>query len=81
MSGCATSGCKRYADAIEVALEAIRTEPLRESAHRVLIGVHLAEGNLCEARRQYGLCSRLLWAELGVEPSPDLQALLAAPVA
>jgi len=67
----------RYADAIDVALEAIRSEPLRESAHRVLIGVHLAEGNVCEARRQHAVCSRLLASELGVKPSPELDALLA----
>ncbi|HEY6203669.1 MAG TPA: bacterial transcriptional activator domain-containing protein [Candidatus Limnocylindria bacterium] len=42
----------RYADAMEVALAALRSEPLRESAHRAVISVHLAEGNRSEALRQ-----------------------------
>ena len=68
----------RYPDAVDVALEAISGEPLRESAHRVLIGVHLAEGNVGEAWRQYRLCRRLLREELGVGPSSELVALLAS---
>ena len=35
-----------HADAIQAALAAIRLEPLRESAHRTLIQVHIAEGNM-----------------------------------
>ena len=41
-----------------------------------LIRVHLAEGNRSEALRQYELCRRLLRDQLGVEPSPQLDALL-----
>jgi DNA-binding SARP family transcriptional activator len=62
--------------ALEAALAAVRGEPLRESAHRVLIRVHLAEGNAGEALRQYELCRRLLRDRLGVEPSPQLAALV-----
>jgi DNA-binding SARP family transcriptional activator len=62
--------------ALEAALWAVRSEPLRESAHRALIRVHLAEGNRCEALRQYELCTRLLRARLGVEPSSQLNELL-----
>jgi len=62
--------------ALEAALSAVQAEPLRESAHRVLIGVHLAEGNRGEALRQYGLCRRLLRERLGVEPSTQLDELL-----
>lgn len=62
--------------ALEAALAAVRGEPLRESAHRVLIRVHLAEGNQGEALRQYDLCSRLLRDRLGLEPSPQLHALV-----
>ena len=40
------AGLGRFSDAIDVAYEAIGGEPLRESAHRVLIDVHLAEGTL-----------------------------------
>jgi DNA-binding SARP family transcriptional activator len=71
----------RYSDAVDVALDAISAEPLRESAHRVLISVHLAEGNVGEARRQYALCGRLLRAELGLGPSSQLATLLSRPPA
>lgn len=64
------------ARALEAALSAVRAEPLRESAHRVLISVHLAEGNRGEALRQYELCRRLLRERLGVEPSERLDELL-----
>jgi DNA-binding SARP family transcriptional activator len=51
---------------------------LRESAHRALIRVHLAEGNRFEAQRQYDLCRRLLRDRLDIEPSPQLEALFEA---
>ncbi len=65
---------ERYADAIEVGLAAVAGEPLRESAHRAVMRVHVAEGNRGEALRQYELCRRLL-AGLGLEPSRDTQQL------
>jgi DNA-binding SARP family transcriptional activator len=67
----------QVARALEAALSAVRAEPLRESAHRVLIRVHLAEGNRGEAIRQYELCRRLLRERLGVEPTEQLERLLA----
>jgi DNA-binding SARP family transcriptional activator len=66
----------RHADAIQAALAAIRLEPLRESAHRTLIEMHLAEGNRSEAWRQYQRCRRLLREELGIEPSDSMRLLL-----
>jgi DNA-binding SARP family transcriptional activator len=66
----------RVGRALEAALSAVRSEPLRESAHRVLIRVHLAEGNRGEALRQYELCRRLLRDRLGVEPTEQLDELL-----
>lgn len=56
----------RYGDAMEAGLNAVRAEPLRESAHRAVISVHLREGNFGEALRQYRRYERLLWEELGV---------------
>ena len=67
-----------FAQAIEVALEGVRIEPLRESAHRVLLEAHLAEGNVCEARRIYEQYSELVRRELGVSPDPELYRLVAA---
>lgn len=66
----------RHPDAIQAALAAVRLEPLRESAHRTLIEIHLAEGNRSEAHRQFQRCRRLLWEELGVEPSDSMCLLL-----
>jgi DNA-binding SARP family transcriptional activator len=67
----------RYGEAAETALTAIAGEPLRESAHRVLIRVHLAEGNQSEALRHYRLFRDLLLGELGLEPSEQLVELVA----
>ncbi|GAC1361324.1 MAG: hypothetical protein NVSMB32_00160 [Actinomycetota bacterium] len=66
----------RFGQAIEAGLAAIASEPLRESAHRALIRVHLAEGNRGEALRQYSACRRILRDELSVEPSPATAALI-----
>lgn len=70
------TGAGDVARALEAALSAVGAEPLRESAHRALIRVHLAEGNRGEALRQYAVCRRLLRERLGVEPSEQLDELL-----
>ncbi|MEV4684074.1 AfsR/SARP family transcriptional regulator [Streptomyces kurssanovii] len=62
--------------ALEAAWASVRTEPLRESGHRVLVSVHLAEGNLSEAVHHYQAFRQLLNAELGVEPSPQFARML-----
>jgi DNA-binding SARP family transcriptional activator len=67
----------RYAEAVEAALAAVRAEPLRESAHRVLIGVHLAEGNRHRALCQYREYTRVMRAELDLEPSPEIAQMVA----
>jgi len=67
----------RHGEAIDVALAAVRGEPLRESAHRVLVRAHLAEGNLAEAIREYeGYCT-MLADELGVRPTARMRELVA----
>ncbi|MGW6874565.1 AfsR/SARP family transcriptional regulator [Streptomyces xanthophaeus] len=65
----------RHALALEAALASVRTEPLRESAHRAVVAAHLAEGNVHEAIRHFVAFRRLLHEELGVPPS-DLFARL-----
>lgn len=62
--------------ALEAALAALRTDPLRESAHRTVIRVHLAEGNVCEAHRALARCRAVLRAELGIEPGADTCGLV-----
>lgn len=66
----------RIGEALEAALAAIAMEPLRESAHRLLIRIHLTEGNASEAIRQFDLCRRLFREELGLEPTPQLAELV-----
>lgn len=65
-----------YARAIEVGMASIAAEPLRESAHRAVIGVHLAEGNRSEALRQYAVYVSLLRESLALEPSDQLKDLV-----
>ncbi len=67
----------RYTDALAAGLGAVRSEPLRESAHRRVIEVHLAEGNPSEALRHYDGYRRLLAQELGLAPSALLQRMVA----
>jgi DNA-binding SARP family transcriptional activator len=62
--------------ALEVGLAAVAGEPLRESSHRAVVRVHLADGNVGEAIRQYRLCHRLLGERLGLEPSDQMAELL-----
>jgi len=63
----------RFAESLHVALTAVASDPLRESAQRRVIDTHLAEGNLADALRQYRRYARLLAAELGLQPSGDLR--------
>lgn len=70
----ATEG--HYGAALEFAIAAVRADELRESAHRALIRIHLAEGNVVEAMRAYQRCTRLLAEELGVRPSQATDALV-----
>jgi DNA-binding SARP family transcriptional activator len=66
----------RYAAATSAALASVKGEPLRETAQAALIRVFLAEGNRGEAIAAYETYRALLDAELGLEPSPWLQALI-----
>jgi DNA-binding SARP family transcriptional activator len=66
----------RYMDALEAALESARIGPLRETATRMIIAMHLAGDNVAEAVRHYEFFRDLLGAELGIEPSRQLTAML-----
>jgi len=69
----------RLAEALKVGLLAVAGEPLRESAHRALMRVYLADGNPGEAIRQYRLCESLFGEQLGIRPSDKMQELLPRP--
>jgi DNA-binding SARP family transcriptional activator len=66
----------RYGEAVQAAMAAVAAEPLRESARRAVVRVHLAEGNVAEAVREYEAFRELLADELGVLPSPQMETLL-----
>lgn len=69
--------CGAYAQALEAALTAVGMDPLRESAQRALLEVHLAEGNTAEAVRQYDRFRSILRDELDVAPTHHMTALIA----
>jgi DNA-binding SARP family transcriptional activator len=68
--------CRHFARAVEAAMTAVSIEPLRETAQRVLIEAHLAEGNFVEARRVFVTYRELVTHELGVGPSRELAEIV-----
>lgn len=68
----------RYLTALRTALAAIAVEPARETAHRTVVRVHLAQGNPASAILHYQRYRARLRRELGIEPSPRLTKLLSA---
>ena len=67
---------ERPAEATRAARAAIRLEPLRESAHGVLIRAHLAQGNRSEALSAFERCRSLLKDVLDIEPSEQLSEMV-----
>jgi DNA-binding SARP family transcriptional activator len=65
-----------YGMAMEMAMTAVRADVLRESAHRAVIRIHLAEGNVAEALHAYRHCSALLDREFGLSPSRETAELV-----
>ena len=61
-------------EAVQPAAELVGLEPFRESAHLRLVRARAAAGDRGEALRAYDRCRRLLAEELGVDPSPELEA-------
>ena len=66
----------RHGDALQAAYAAVRAEPLRESAHRTVVRVHLTEGNVAEALRVYEQFRALLADEIGARPSEHMARLV-----
>ncbi|WP_285499466.1 AAA family ATPase [Actinokineospora sp. NBRC 105648] len=58
-----------------VAREVVDLDPFRESAHRLLISALAGGGNRAQALVAYEQCRRLLAEELGVDPSPETEAV------
>jgi DNA-binding SARP family transcriptional activator len=66
----------RFGEALEAGLIAVAAEPLRESAHRLIVRAHRSEGNLTEALREYYSYRDMLRTELGIDPSPSMDLLI-----
>ncbi|MGF1597634.1 MAG: BTAD domain-containing putative transcriptional regulator [Acidimicrobiales bacterium] len=69
-------GQDRPAVAVQLALTAVAVDPLRESAHRLVIDAHLANGNRLDARRQFDAYRSMVVSRLGCEPSAELADLI-----
>jgi DNA-binding SARP family transcriptional activator len=63
-------------EALVTALASVQTEPLRESCRRLVVAVHVAEGNIAEALRSYEEYRVMLWEELRIEPSRLMRQLI-----
>ncbi len=46
------------------------------TTHRLVLEIHLAEGNVSEAQRHYRHAASMLRQELGIEPSEQLRSVL-----
>ncbi|WP_052706753.1 bacterial transcriptional activator domain-containing protein [Streptomyces rubellomurinus] len=69
-------GAERYLAALQTALTAIDIDPVRETAHRIVVEIHLAEGNIASALRFYQQYRSFLQRELNVAPSPKMTGLV-----
>lgn len=67
-----------YMRAVAAARLQLQMEPWLEEAHRSYMRALALTGRRDEALRQYDICSRVLQAELGVQPAASTQALHAA---
>jgi DNA-binding SARP family transcriptional activator len=62
----------QFGSAVDLVMRATSLEPLRESAHRCLMEVHLAEGNVTEVVRHFSVYSELC-RRSGTRPSAPLR--------
>lgn len=64
--------------AVQAALAAVQADPLRDSAHEILIRACLAQGNRHEAFTHYTTYRRILRDELGLDPPASIGRLFSA---
>ena len=65
-----------YDVALRFAATLVKQEPLREDLHREVMRLHALLGQTPAAERQFVVCSQVLEAELGVEPSAETIELI-----
>jgi DNA-binding SARP family transcriptional activator len=62
-------------EAIAIAQQSLRLDPLQESMHRTLMRLYLQSGDLLNALQQYDSCTKLLRRELDLDPDAETRAL------
>jgi DNA-binding SARP family transcriptional activator len=67
----------RHAEVVTLNQRALRLDPYDEKAHGRPHRVVQRSGSAHMALRQYDTCRTVLWEELGLEPSDELQRLRA----
>ncbi|MFE4823852.1 BTAD domain-containing putative transcriptional regulator [Streptomyces sp. NPDC056704] len=65
----------RYLPALQAALAATSVDPIRETAHRIMMEVYVAEGNVACAIKCYKNYREFLEKELGAAPSSRMAML------
>jgi DNA-binding SARP family transcriptional activator len=63
--------------ALEAALASVDAEPYRETAHRLVIQIHIAEGNNAQAVKAYHAYRSLVASDLSVALSKNMHDLIA----
>ncbi|WP_051265763.1 AfsR/SARP family transcriptional regulator [Nakamurella lactea] len=63
-------------EALALAMAGVAADPLRDSTHRLLIEVHLRQGNASAAVLHFDRYRQLLERELGLPPSAQIRALI-----
>ena len=66
---------KEFDQAYSLAWKQVHLAPLEEKAHRRMMRILSLNRRRSAAIEQYQACRRILWDELGVEPSPETNRL------
>jgi two-component SAPR family response regulator len=69
----------RHGAAVHLALTAVQSDALRDSAHKTLIEAFIAQGNRHEADTHFAAYQRIFRDEPGVEPAESIEQLLRSP--
>jgi DNA-binding SARP family transcriptional activator len=69
--------CGDLERSLETGLQILRQDPLREEIHRAVMRLYHATGRRAQAVLQYEHCRSLIRQELGIDPMPETQALVA----
>lgn len=62
-------------EAVAMAQQSLRVDPLQESMHRTLMKLYQQSGDLLNALQQFDVCAKILRRELDVEPDAETRGL------